>query len=145
MDQIQTFNTIKNVFAALGAKTADNNYAVPLLNKTNASPQGFMDMASLASVLGVVVWDGEKGAQSAKIIGSFNNYTQTGIFRFNAYENPITNKPASDGNLGVCLILNLNTTYGLKCWQIAFVRNASQGIYIRDGKADNTWSEWFKM
>ena len=52
MDQIQTFNTIKNVFAALGAKTADNNYAVPLLNKSNASPQGFMDMASLASVLG---------------------------------------------------------------------------------------------
>lgn len=38
--------------ATLGAKTTDSNYAVPLVNKTSGAPQGFMDMSSLASVLG---------------------------------------------------------------------------------------------
>ena len=45
-------NGIKELFAALGAKTSDSNYAVPLLNKTNGTPLGMMDMSSLASVLG---------------------------------------------------------------------------------------------
>lgn len=48
-------NGIKELFAALGAKTSDSNYAVPLLNKTNGTPQGMMDMSSLASVLGGIL------------------------------------------------------------------------------------------
>ena len=52
MATITGLNMIKSVFAALGAKTSDSNYAVPLLNKTTAEPKGYMDMASLASVLG---------------------------------------------------------------------------------------------
>ena len=55
MANITGLNMIKAVFAALGAKTSDSNYAVPLLSKTTAEPKGYMDMASLASVLGGIV------------------------------------------------------------------------------------------
>ena len=52
MDTISTLNAIKGVFATLGAKTSNSNYAVPLVDKTSAEPKGFMEMANLASVLG---------------------------------------------------------------------------------------------
>ena len=54
MDKILSINTIKNVFAALGAKTSDSNYGVALLDKTTAEPKGLMGMSDLASVLGVI-------------------------------------------------------------------------------------------
>ena len=53
MDKILSINTIKNVFAALGAKTSDDNYGVALLDKTSGEPKGLMGMSDLASVLGV--------------------------------------------------------------------------------------------
>ena len=31
-------NSLKSLFASLGAKTTDNNYAVGLYNKTNGEP-----------------------------------------------------------------------------------------------------------
>ena len=52
MDKILSIQTIKNVFAALGAKTSDSNYGVALLDKTTAEPKGLMGMRDLASVLG---------------------------------------------------------------------------------------------
>ena len=54
MDKILSINTIKNVFAALGAKTSDDNYGVALLDKTSGEPKGLMGIGDLASVLGVV-------------------------------------------------------------------------------------------
>ena len=52
MDKILSIQTIKNVFAALGAKTSNDNYGVALLDKTTAEPKGLMGMSDLASVLG---------------------------------------------------------------------------------------------
>ena len=52
MNTISFSNAFKSLMATLGAKTTDSNYAVPLVNKTSGAPQGFMDMSSLASVLG---------------------------------------------------------------------------------------------
>ena len=52
MNKILSIKTIKNVFAALGAKTSDDNYGVALLDKTTAEPKGLMGMGDLASVIG---------------------------------------------------------------------------------------------
>lgn len=52
MDKILFSNSFKNLMVALGAKTSDSSYAVPLINKTSGAPQGYMEMSALASVLG---------------------------------------------------------------------------------------------
>ena len=74
MDTISTLNAIKSVFAALGAKTSDSNYAVPLVDKTSAEPKGFMEMANLASVLGGTSTKITTSAllSSYKTIGTYN-------------------------------------------------------------------------
>lgn len=41
-------NAIKAIFAS--KKTTDSNYAVPLLNKNDASPAGYMELPDLAAV-----------------------------------------------------------------------------------------------
>ena len=45
-------NGVKSLFSGLGAKTTDSNYAVPLVNKNDATPTGYMTMANIAAVLG---------------------------------------------------------------------------------------------
>ena len=72
MDKILSIQTIKNVFAALGAKTSDNNYGVALLDKTTAEPKGLMEMSDLASVLGAVPYLG--------VFTDANNATEQGIY-----------------------------------------------------------------
>lgn len=58
MDKILISNSFKNLLQSLGAKTSNSNYAVPVVTAgsgtTAGTPQGYMDMASLASVLGVI-------------------------------------------------------------------------------------------
>ena len=54
MDKILFSNSFKNLMVALGAKTSDSSYAVPLINKTSGAPQGYMEMSALASVLGEI-------------------------------------------------------------------------------------------
>ena len=53
MDSQSLINGLKDLFASLGAKTSDSNYAVGLFDKTSKEPKGVMGMSDLASVLGV--------------------------------------------------------------------------------------------
>lgn len=141
MDQIQTFNTIKNVFAALGAKTADNNYAVPLLNKSNASPQGFMDLASLASVLGVSL-SGSSDIQNSNL----NSYTDIGfhIYRIVNANGGTTNYPNSGNGVGVLLTLFTNTTNTARGAQL-FFENSGR-VYSRNAwNGVDSFSAWKEL
>lgn len=47
-------NAIKAIFAS--KKTTDSNYAVPLLNKNDASPAGYMELPDLAAVAAGVLF-----------------------------------------------------------------------------------------
>ena len=67
---------MKSLFSSLGAKTSDSNYAVGLFDKTSAEPKGIMDMASLASVLGVLVGD-LGGSGTSAVIDSVKAYWST--------------------------------------------------------------------
>lgn len=52
--ELSLLNSLKVLFSGLGAKNSDNNYAVPLFSKSDATPAGFMNLSDLASVLGVM-------------------------------------------------------------------------------------------
>ena len=41
---------LKNLFASLGAKDAENNFAVPLLDATSGEPKGYMSLTNLDGV-----------------------------------------------------------------------------------------------
>lgn len=64
-------NGMKSLFSSLGAKTSDSNYGVALLDKTSGEPKGLMGMSDLASVLGVMKWQGN--------IDGVNTPVDTGI------------------------------------------------------------------
>ena len=117
-------NGLKDLFAALGAKTSDSNYAVPLLNKTNGTPQGMMDMASLASVLG-----GLLKCQSVRGFQGNCNDLDTG---FAYYFEGGSNAPSI-----YCWIITLKYNSS-DCAQLAW---GSTGLWTRR-KSTNTWSSW---
>ena len=54
--ELSLLNSLKVLFSGLGAKNSDNNYAVPLFSKSDATPVGFMNLSDLASVLGVFTY-----------------------------------------------------------------------------------------
>ena len=127
MDKILSINTIKNVFAALGAKTSDDNYAVGLFDKTTAEPKGLMEMNDLRSVLGVMVHGGEF------YHGSLNTLLTPGAYGIRLGEpgNTITDYPSelADKNSVMLVFPNYfstNTSYVIQLImsydEIAFIR-----------------------
>ena len=126
-------NGIKELFAALGAKTSDSNYAVPLLNKTNGTPQGMMDMSSLASVLGVMKYVNDLRNTDVNTLTS-----KSAIYQFLS-DNHCTNLPKPTF-LGIMFSLK----FGGSQWQITLSDDFK--LYARDyGFSQSGWTEWAQL
>lgn len=137
MDKILSIQTIKNVFAALGAKTSDSNYGVALLDKTTAEPKGLMGMSDLASVLGVsrIRWYG-----SDETSNNPDNLRTKGVNEICAGSfNSIPNLAS------VWMTVFSLTAYAtsMYCIQIAFKATQSQdNVYVRVYNPQAGWTEW---
>ena len=137
MDKILSINTIKNVFAALGAKTSDSNYGVALLDKTSGEPKGLMGMSDLASVLGGNYIPKAYGrlselADSITYNSVFFNYGTSGL-----------NTPSS---YGILVTLRAGSTnYGY--WGLQLFFSVSSAIlWKRVGNSgSDEWGEWVQI
>ena len=139
MNTISFSNAFKSLMATLGAKTTDSNYAVPLVNKTSGAPQGFMDMSSLASVLGGL-FQKEKGTASEfpTDLNLLYNQTQPYMLVWLSSAGAPDNVPFS--GLGLCLTL----PYAYGVIQCAVKQHIGSDIYIREywAGSSNSWTEW---
>ena len=143
MDKILSINTIKNVFAALGAKTSDNNYGVALLDKTTAEPQGLMGMSDLASVLGAswLVPFNVLGYTDEQMVKVASNYDEA-FLGFSWGSSTATNRPSKIDSGGV--LLTLPGPVGSSSLRIQFVFDGTY-IYSRRKNVSSDWSEWKEL
>lgn len=126
MDKILSIQTIKNVFAALGAKTSDSNYGVALLDKTTAEPKGLMGMSDLASVLGGVI-------TTMSVSADLNNQKTTGLYGITPQESTWESLHYPSVNWGILRITQCTSNptgviqeiygYGGSKYQRAFYQN----------------------
>ena len=142
MDQITSLNMIKSVFAALGAKTTDSNYAVPVVNKTTAEPKGYMDMASLASVLGDPLF-----ADGGKIITNstdLDSLLSPGIYvcKSQSIASSLTNLPAGTSFNAFHLIVFC--PYGGPSYAVQFIIYRTS-LFIRYRSGSGEMSGWRKI
>ena len=138
MNTISFSNAFKSLMATLGAKTTDSNYAVPLVNKTSGAPQGFMDMSSLASVLGEFLIRA-KGLTSNT---SLDDVTSYGIYYFEADASTIPEHPGGGQSLW-CKVIMIGA--GNDYEQIVFPNYCwSQKFFIRYRSVSQGWKEWIK-
>ena len=142
MDKILFSNSFKNLMVALGAKTSDSSYAVPLINKTSGAPQGYMEMSALASVLGVAQY--HTFLQS----GSFDDLIVPGTWL--CIPSKMDNYPSdiqSGNNAQAILeIIKLGTS-GLHVLQRLTMKNSGE-VYIRCNNSTAspyTWFNWTKQ
>ena len=142
MATITGLNMIKSVFAALGAKTSDSNYAVPLLNKTTAEPKGYMDMASLASVLGDILF----GSGGIEITSStdMDSLTSPGIYvcKSQSIASTLVNLP--DGTNFNAFHLLVFCPYGGSSYagQLLVYRTS---LFIRHRNSSGLMNSWRKV
>lgn len=145
MDKILFSNSFKNLMVALGAKTSDSSYAVPLINKTSGAPQGYMEMSALASVLGGVYTQ----LQGNTSIGSYGEvasdmFRKTGVFSAaNAVASTITGQPNQSLNVGFVLINYFADPYGLQI--LMYNKGEESFTYIRFLTGNKTWYKWFRI
>ena len=126
-------NAIKALFTS--KKTTDSNYAVALLNKSDASPAGYMELPDLAAV----------AAGSMIPIAnnsSLNNYTNSGVYYTNSATNTntISERPFS----GAAMVLRVFNPYGggaKNCIQICLCFLNNPQIYFRLCYGSG-WTEW---
>ena len=142
MATITGLNMIKSVFAALGAKTSDSNYAVPLLNKTTAEPKGYMDMASLASVLGdMILFSGA----NATVLNNGEDLDNLTIPGFYASPNAANSKTIVNGP--PTTVQFLMWVFGGRTagyfWQIIMHKSSVYNRY--KGGIDSDWGSWKKL
>ncbi len=129
MDKILSKDTIKNVFAALGAKTSDSNYGVALLDKTSGEPKGFMGISDLASVLGASV--------IIPYSADLNNYKTPGTYTFQG--NQVSNAPQGTYSC-VMKVYRMNEIL----WQEVYTNSIGMK-YIRSYAINSaTWSNWYR-
>ena len=129
MTGINLVNMMKNVFATLGAKSSNNNYAVPLVDASSAEPKGYMNMSNLASVLGAM------GARDGATMysGDANDYNETGAYSFGS--NMMENVPA---DYGVLLVF----TGGYFIVQIAICGSPNIMFKYRRRSRETAWGNW---
>lgn len=132
MDNIFTSTTLANVFKALGAKTSDNNYAIPLFNKTSAIPQGLMDLPTLASVLGVAQY------HTYLASGSINDLQTPGTWLVNAQS--ISDGPIDVKGIAILEVIKLNTVSPHLIQRLTIEENGK--IYSRCIKTNGEFSHW---
>lgn len=103
---------------------------------------GSVTPANLASVLGGLVNIGLLPFKmSSDMETDFNNYTYSGIYRFNTYSSPMQNPPESNNTVGLCIVINWNNASNCICQQIAISTRRSK-IYIREDRTDSGWTVW---
>ena len=141
MDHITSLNMIKSIFAALGAKTSDINYAVPLLNKTTAEPKGYMDMASLASVLGERILFSGAGANVLDEGTDLDNLTIPGFYVSpnSAISKTIVNGPPTTVQFVMWVFRGRSSDY---FWQIVMHKST---LYMRYNGGTADWGSWKKL
>lgn len=121
MDKILSINTIKNVFAALGAKTSDDNYGVALLDKTSGEPKGLMGIGELTSVLG-----GINGYKPIKNMTGSNPITINGTqYYYGTYFHL-----GDNGGFGLAVATVYNSTTGKDELFTAWINN--QNVFDPD-------------
>jgi hypothetical protein len=113
--------------ATLGAKTTDRNYAVPLVNKTSGDPQGFMDMSSLASVLGVDMFFFENGQNLNNLTFKNRRYLYVYFSPSQTVTQSLLNLPTAL-NAGFAMIVL--APYGFSPYHAQIITDGSN-IYIR--------------
>ena len=131
MDKILFSNSFKNLMVALGAKTSDSSYAVPLINKTSGAPQGYMEMSALASVLG-----------AATIItnqNDLNNIVSAGVYAWSGSGTAPLNNFRPQGSL------LLVWRAGAQTFQLQWPNNIEgSGLGFRV-MWNNEWKPWYKV
>lgn len=122
-------NGLKSLFSGLGAKTTDSNYAVPLVNKSNAEPAGYMEMSNLATLMA-----GVKPLANQNLDSVFQNGT---------YFVGSGNEGKPNTNDGFFVVLNYNNA---SITQIYWCTQPSNGVYIRNTiNQGSSWRGWYKI
>lgn len=119
-------NAIKAIFAS--KKTTDSNYAVPLLNKNDASPAGYMELPDLAAVAAGVTL-------STVSLEQANSITTNGFHRVNG-----TSIASAETDWGIIYHLTHNTNI---MHQIKFCANVNKVLYRK--KNSGTWKSWITI
>lgn len=132
MDKILSKDTIKNVFAALGAKTSDSNYGVALLDKTSGEPKGFMGMSDLASVLGGLRSRGEYTGTS---LNTLNTGESVGCYLINPAK---TTQGMPIAHWGLLIVSGLSGTMSQMFYDI---NGANNPLYFRVNH-NGSWDDW---
>lgn len=138
MDKILFSNSFKNMLVALGAKTSDSSYAVPVINKMSGAPQGFMEMSALASVLGVVTTNLSNS-------DSLDNITTPGKYVYKS-TNPSMNGVPSGITTPFFMYVDSYTIGNNVVTLQKIVALSSNDIYIRNYSASQSkWLAWKKF
>lgn len=119
-------NAIKAIFAS--KKTTDSNYAVPLLNKNDASPAGYMELPDLAAVAAGI-------SLAAVSVSDADSITSSGQYRING-----TNANSGETDWGVLFHINHNANIA---HQIKFCANVKKVLYRK--KYNNVWGSWIEI
>ena len=145
MNTISFRDAFKSLMATLGAKTTDSNYAVPLVNKTSGAPQGFMDMSSLASVLGVDIIFFENGQNLNNLTFKNGRYLYVYCSTSKTVSQSLLNLPtAFDAGFAMIVL----APYGFFAYHAQIITDGSN-IYIRrqtGGSSDaSVFSPWKRI
>jgi len=140
-------DSLKKWFFQQGSKTPTASTLIPTIDGASGNnrgfPNGYTTMANLASGMGVISYFPE----TSKILVDFNNYTETGLYRYNSWEQDIDNKPFSTKSLGLLLVVsymgNIGPIYGKKAMQkVLYDNSAGAHTVYRFKNADDTWTAW---
>ena len=143
MATITGLNMIKSVFAALGAKTSDSSYAVPLVSKTTAEPKGYMDMASLASVLGENNYNViTSNTDLDTLFGDVGKPLTLYIIASQSVASSLVNKPVNMTSGAAFLVFTGYTGSNTANRYRTQILIYQSSIYIRYKGASDTWSSW---
>ena len=140
-------DSLKKWFFQQGSKTPTSSTLIPTIDGASGTNQGFPNgyttMANLSSGLGVIPYIPE----TSKVIDDFNDYTETGLYRYNCWERDIDNKPFSGKSVGLLLVVsymrNSVPIYGKKAMQkVLYDDSTGAHTVYRFKNSDDTWTAW---